>query len=46
MITSKEIREKEIASYWRGFNACIVFIVIPFGIAFVLFCNSLVTLLS
>lgn len=33
-------------NYWRGFRACLLFVVLPLGIAFVVFCNSLIKLFN
>ena len=46
--TNEEIHEESEAvatrkaNYWRGFKACLVLVVLPIGVLFVVFCNTLI----
>lgn len=42
--TDKELVEYRKANYWRGFWTCIILVIFPLSIAFVVFCNSLIKL--
>lgn len=35
-------RELEKANYWRGFRACLILIVLPLGVLFVIFCKAII----
>lgn len=44
MINEKELKKVRVSAYKRGFLACLVFVVIPSAIAFIIFCNALINL--
>lgn len=31
-------------NYWRGFRACVILVIVPMLVAFVVFCNALINL--
>lgn len=45
IIDEEEVKLRKY-NYWRGFRACLILVVLPLGIAFVVFCNSLIKLFN
>lgn len=39
-------RREEKSNYWRGFRACLILIVLPLAILFVIFCDRLTNQLN
>jgi len=43
-MNTKEFQIYRKKNYWRGFYFCLLLIVLPLGIAFIIFCDSLIKL--
>lgn len=38
------LRQIQKRNYWRGFRACMILVVVPGVIAFILFCDAIIKL--